>query len=282
VLAGSVQVAYVHPGTAVQHCWSASMDMLRVYDITHEQRMSAHPPIQFKVGTDGLPAARNSIMAHFLDKTDAEYLFMIDTDMGFAPDAVDRLVQAASLLNDDAPVIGALCFGLKAVEDPSLYGGYATIPFPTLYQWGEVEHDDGTLEPGFAVTGTYSPDVVMRVAGTGAAALLVHRNAAERVRCEALDGKPEWFERIRYKSGTLVSEDLSFCYRLGLAEIGVFVHTGVKTVHQKTVWVGEDYYLADRALKLLTSMPAPAAVPVTDEQLEDPAAIARAVSDAAR
>lgn len=233
------------------------MLMLQAYDATHEGRTLPHPPIQLYAGTDGLSRARNSIMAHWLDKTDAEWLFMIDTDMGFPADAVDRLIDAADV--DARPVVGALCFGLKRESDPAAYGGYATRPFPTIYYWGGVEHSDGTHEPGFAVSPTYLPDTVLRVDGTGAACLLVHRSAAQAVR-EAADGKPEWFDHIRYKSGTVVSEDLSFCYRLGNAGIPVYVHTGVKTVHVKSVWVGEEYYLADRAFRAFTTLPAPPTV----------------------
>lgn len=290
-LPGTVQIAYVHPGTQVEHCWAASMQMLWVYDALHDQRSTAYPPVQMRVGTDGLPAARNSVMAHFLDKTDAEWVFLIDTDMGFPPDILDRLIEAAQRAG--AGAIGALCFGLKLEPDPSLYGGYAGRPFPTIYQWRQVEHDDGTIEPGFKVEPTYQPDTVMRVAGTGAAALLVHRTAAAAVRAQA-KGEPVWFDRIRYKSGTLVSEDLSFCYRLGRADVPVFVHTGVKTVHAKQVWVGEDYYLQDRAFRMMTGMFPPVivngtdgvtatgaaaafgdhpAVPIPDEELDDPTAI---------
>lgn len=267
------------------------MLMLQAYDATHEGRTLPHPPIQLYAGTDGLSRARNSIMAHWLDKTDAEWLFMIDTDMGFPADAVDRLIDAADV--ETRPVVGALCFGLKRESDPAAYGGYATRPFPTIYYWGGVEHSDGTHEPGFAVSPTYLPDTVLRVDGTGAACLLVHRSAAQTVR-EAADGKPEWFDHIRYKSGTVVSEDLSFCYRLGNAGIPVYVHTGVKTVHVKNVWVGEEYYLADRAFRAFTTLPAPLvesadaqvlreeflakqggppAVLIPDSELDDPAAI---------
>lgn len=273
--------------------------MLQAYDATHEGRTLPHPPIQLYAGTDGLSRARNSIMAHWLDKTDAEWLFMIDTDMGFPADAIDRLIDAAD--PTERPVVGALCFGLKREADPAAYGGYATRPFPTIYYWSQVEHSDGMIEPGFAVTPTYLPDTVMRVDGTGAACLLVHRSAAQRVR-EAADGRPEWFDHIRYKSGTTVSEDLSFCYRLGRTGMPVYVHTGVRTVHVKNVWVGEDYYLADRAFRAFSTLPAPIveaadadalkvdafkdqflrrvaeqsgspAVPIPDAELDDPAAI---------
>jgi hypothetical protein len=46
-------------------------------------------------GAAGIVEGRNSIAAAFLDKTECEWLFMVDSDMGFAPDTVDRLIEAA-------------------------------------------------------------------------------------------------------------------------------------------------------------------------------------------
>lgn len=241
-----VAVGYVHNGVEVAHSFHASM--LGLYAI--EPRVGWQPPIQVRCGTNGLVAARNSIMAHFLDKTtEAQWLFMIDTDMGFRPDIVARLLDAAmrrEVQNEHgAPVVGALCFGLAREQASTDTNGYDVQAFPTLYDWKEVEHPDGYREPGFKVRPGYQPDALTQVAGTGAAALLVPRRAAERVREVECGGRPEWFEHARYESGTLVSEDLSFCYRLGKVGVRVFVHTGVRTSHMKAVHVDEATYLED-------------------------------------
>jgi hypothetical protein len=61
--------------------------------------------------------------------------------------------------------------------------------------------------------------------------------------------------------GKVVSEDLSMCMRAGSLDIPVHVHTGVRTTHQKTLWVAEDDYMAARVLADL----APQVPPATEE-----------------
>lgn len=248
-----VAIGYVHNGIEVAHSFFSSM--LGLYAV--EPRIGWQPPIQVRCGTNGLVAARNSIMAHFLDKcSQAQWLMMIDTDMGFRPDIVTRLLDAAMQPEvqtaSGPPVVGALCFGLAREQATTDTSGYNVQAFPTLYEWAEVEHRDGLKEPGFKVRPGYAPDVLMRVAGTGAAALLVPRRAAELVREKECGGRPEWFEHARYASGTLVSEDLSFCYRLGKVDVPVYVHTGVRTSHMKTIHVDEARYLEDVTIAMLS------------------------------
>lgn len=229
VVSGTVLPAYLHPNV-VSHSFADSLTRLLAYDLGHSGRVvRSGGPVMFRCGPGGLVEARNQVMQHFLDESGAEWLWMVDADMGFAPDVVDRLLEAA----DPAlrPVVGALCFGLRETAPDGLQG-WETRPFPTLFQW--ATRPDG--ETGFLAGDSYPVNALVQVAGTGAACLLVHRSAAEKVRAQ--DGD-QWFERTRYPSGMKVSEDLSFCYRLARAGIPVHVHTGVRTSHHKQVWLGE-------------------------------------------
>jgi hypothetical protein len=89
----------------------------------------------------------------------------------------------------------------------------------------------------------YQPNTVTPVAGTGAAFLLIHRSALEKLRAEWGD---QWFDEIRTERDERVGEDLAFCGRLGAAGIPVHVHTGVRTTHHKDIWVGvEDFRPAE-------------------------------------
>lgn len=225
---GTVLPAYLHPNT-VSHSFADSLTRLLAYDLGHSGRVvRSGGPVMFRCGPGGLVDARNMVMQHFLDDSSAEWLWMVDADMGFAPDVVDRLVEAAD--PTERPVVGALCFGLKETS-PDGMQGWTTRPFPTLYQW--ARRPDG--ETGFLAVDSYPVNTLVKVAGTGAACLLVHRSAAEKVRAEG----DEWFEQTRYPSGMKVSEDLSFCYRLARAGVPVHVHTGVRTSHHKSIWLGE-------------------------------------------
>jgi hypothetical protein len=228
----TVLAAYLHPNT-VSHSFSDSLMRLFAYDLSSSQRVVAGGgPLMFRCGPGGLVEARNDVVRHFLDESQAEWLWFVDSDMGFAPDTVDRLLEAAH--PTERPVVGGLCFALKETG-PDGMCGFRTEPVPTLYGWGQKP--DG--ESGFAVRRDYRINTLTQVAGTGSACILIHRNALKAVREAEGD---VWYDRVAYPSGMKVSEDLSFCYRLGKLGIPVFVHTGVRTTHHKQVWVGEEDY----------------------------------------
>jgi glycosyltransferase involved in cell wall biosynthesis len=228
----TVLVAYLHPNV-VSHSFSDSLMRLFAYDIQHEARVArGGGPMMFRCGPGGLVEARNDVVRHFLDEFDADWLWFVDSDMGFAPDTVDRLVAVADPVQ--RPVVGALCFGMRETAPDGL-NGWQTTPFPTLYDW--AKKPDG--ETGFLVRRTYPVNSVVQVAGTGAACLLIHRSILARIRDEFGD---VWFDRSRYPSGTPIAEDLSFCARVNQLGAPVMVCTGVRTNHHKQVWLGEDYY----------------------------------------
>lgn len=236
-------MAYCHPGTHIEHSFHQSLMSLVNYDAAGHQRLFASVgPLMMRAGTGGLVEARNKIMAHFLDEATEEWLWMVDTDMGFAADTVDRLVEAADPV--ERPVVGGLTFGLR-LGDADGFGGYRNRPFPVLYVW----HQDERGGHGFRNVFDYPRDQVVQVAGTGAACLLVHRTVAEKVRAESGD---DWFTPVRYPDGRLVSEDLSFCFRLGQLGVPVHVDTRVKTTHAKQIWVGEREFMAHQLLEEAT------------------------------
>ncbi len=63
-------------------------------------------------------------------------------------------------------------------------------------------------------------------------------------------------------TGQLLSEDLALCLRAGALGIPIHVHTGVRTTHQKTLWLAEDDYFGQVALSQLVP-PVPAATEET-------------------
>lgn len=229
---GLVKIAYLHTHQ-VSHSWHQSLLTLAMYDATHHGRVvEAGPPLAVRCDSGGLVAGRNLAVQHFLDQTPHEWLFFIDTDMGFEPNIVDRLVEAAD--PTERPVVGALCFSAREVR-PDGMGGYRIVPTPTLFNIAKTE--DGQV--GFAIRYDVPDNTLVQVAATGAAALLIHRSALVTLRDKYGD---HWFDQVKYASGELLSEDLSFCYRLCAAAIPIFVHTGVPTTHHKSIWIGpEDY-----------------------------------------
>ena len=127
-------------------------------------------------GTGGVAAARNTIVANFLAlEHRPEWLFMVDTDMGFAPDTIDRLVASAQASR--ALVIGALCFAQKSNQAPetALHARRLKL-VPTLYRYVDLGQ-----EKGFLPIEDYKPDGFQWVDATGAACLLMHRSALLKV-----------------------------------------------------------------------------------------------------
>lgn len=229
---GTVQVAYLH-SSRVSHSWHQSMMNLLAYDKTVGLNVIAALPFSVSCsGPNSLVEGRNLAVQHFLDNTDADWLFFVDTDMGFKPEELDRLLVAAD--PEKRPVVGGLCFAMKHMGADGR-GGYKILPVPTLYMYAKNDKQGF----GFANRLIYPPETLVQVAGTGAAFLLIHRSALVTLR--EIKGDT-WFDFVHYGDGAQVSEDLSFCSRLGLAGIPVFVHTGVKVTHHKEVWLGEDAY----------------------------------------
>lgn len=232
--AGAVTVAYVH-GTEVAYSWHHSLIQLLGHDLANQQRLYRGGFLGMRPATGGVVEGRNQAVKAFLADRDADWLWWVDTDMGFAPDTVDRLLEVAD--PEARPVVGALCFAYKEAG-PDGMGGARCAPRPTIFDWVHEPGDDGVV--GFKGRTTYPVSALVRCDGTGAACILVHRRVLERV---AEEFGPRWYDRAPNPStGGWISEDLSFCMRLGALRIPVFVHTGVRTTHAKLTWVAEEDY----------------------------------------
>jgi hypothetical protein len=228
----TVQVAYCHTSKS-SHSWHTSMMNMYAYDkAIGSNALQSAPYMVDCSGPNGLVEGRNLAAAHFLDETDADWLFWIDTDMGFQPDALDLMLDVAE--PNERPVIGGLCFALKKTE-PDAYNGWKTQPLPTMF--GLAKDKNGSI--GYVNRSVYPRGKVVQVAGTGSAFILIHRSVLEAIRAKMGD---VWYELIQYDNGKKISEDLSFCWRVGEAGFSIYVHTGVKTTHHKEVWIGEADY----------------------------------------
>src|SRR6266702_709882 len=166
--ATAVAVAYVYNGKDVAYSWHHSMIELIGYDMCHEGRIIRGGYVAMRCGTDGLVEARNKAVRLFLKEGLADWLLA-------AADPVER------------PVVGGLAFTQKE-EEPDGMGGWRCRAAPTVFDWTVL--DDGQM--GFSVRWKYPPDQLVRVAGTGAACLLVHRSVFERIEA----GYGTWYDRV--------------------------------------------------------------------------------------
>lgn len=172
-----------------------------------------------------ISTARNKIVNDFLSRQKAPWLLMVDTDMAWAPDALDRLIEAADPL--ERPLTGALCYSQDTGGDCH----------PTMYEL--VENGDGV--PGFIRYHPGPDDSVVQVSATGAAFLLMHRAALKHIAAVSKDPAAPWFRETALPGAplSLMGEDMTFCLRAGAAGIPVHVHTGVQVGHVKPVMLGK-------------------------------------------
>lgn len=208
-----VVIGYCHGGSVrAEFCAS-------LLAVCMEGRSPADSVIAFESGPN-ISNARNMIVAEFLQAQSAPWLLMLDTDMWFPADTADRLIAAADPAQ--RPVVGALCFSKNAD------GGE---PFSTMYELA----DAGPGRVAFTRYKQWPEDQCVRVSATGAACLLMHRDALELVAKSSRDEAAPWFRETPVGPMALMGEDLTFCLRCAAAEIPVHVHTGVRAGHVKTV-----------------------------------------------
>lgn len=223
-----VQIGYVHQNM-VTHSFHHSLMRLTNRDSQSDGYQLTPHLMAVRGSTMSLPEARNELMRSFLDETNASHLLILDTDMGFPSNTIQLLLE------ENKPVIGALCYGQAEIAPDDL-GGYETEPFPVAYDLARAEQDAG---PAFFTLKTdlnIEARKPVQVAGTGTACLLVSRDAARKVRAAFND---TWFDQVTYDTTPKlkISEDLSFCYRLLCTGNQIWVHTGVRTSHMKNVWL---------------------------------------------
>lgn len=179
-----------------------------------------------------IAAARNKVVAQWLLDEESQWLWMLDTDMTFMPDTLNRLLASAD--PQERPIVGGLCFA----------GGRDFRIAPTIYV---ANPDARPGELNFQLHLDYPPDALIRVHGTGAACLLIHRTVAEQLYHRYHDKTVyPWFAETEL-GGKDIGEDITFCLRAGMEGFPVYVHTGIKIGHRKTTTLTETEYLLNKA-----------------------------------
>jgi len=230
----AVTVGYVHNGIEVAYSWHRSWVEMLGHDMTHGGHMIRGGWSMVRFG-HGIVQARNHGIAGWLDdpeKSHADWFLWIDSDMGYAPDTLEKLLQVADPVK--RPIVGALAFS-NSEQDEDGMGGHYCVPRPTLFKW--------VPELGTVPVADYAVNALVPVAATGSACILIHRSVFEKVRAEHGD---VWYERLYNPYvGDFYSEDISFCLRAAGLGFPTHVHTGIRTTHLKHHWVSErDYWEA--------------------------------------
>lgn len=223
---GSLVVAYLHPGE-VAHSFHRSMRGLWQHDLTHHRRLVGF--VEQECGAGRITDGRNDAVKKFL-ATDGEWLAFVDSDMGFEPDALDRLIEAADPV--ERPIVGALAFGQRKIGvGPA--GSTRLQQYPTILRWVQGSQLAGTV-PDYE----YPPDTLVECDSTGAAFFVVHRQVLERLAQVHPRPRP-WFDEMIINQ-QIFGEDITFFHRVRELGYPVHVHTGVRTSHRKAVYLTEE------------------------------------------
>lgn len=233
-----VVVGYLSPGTVHSAFMESMLDML-VYDVAfHRRIVDGGGRLAVQAGAN-LSAPRNSLVRKFLSYGKADWMLMLDSDMTFTPDLLERLLEFADPV--EAPIVGGLCFGFddKGEIQPTLFGLVGDEAAPQVIRYHE-----------------WPPDAMFQVAATGTACLLIHKSVFERIRDAEIPSRGgkrgfndafPWFQETAHDDSP-VSEDITFCWRAGLLGIPIFVNTAVQLGHIKERELTMDAYLAQRGM----------------------------------
>lgn len=210
----STYVGYIHPDS-VDATWANCMMALIEHDRSHSQRLLG----RIYVGSGPrVASSRNLMVRQFLAMPkQAEWLFMVDTDMVFAPDVLDQYFEVADPV--ERPIIGGLCFA----------GGKGAAITPVLYR---ISVNDEGYPVSEKIT-DYPKDALIKVDATGGACLLIHRTVLEGVGARWADKTAyPWFAETEYGKAEF-GEDVTFCMRAANAGFPLHVHTGIVVGHRK-------------------------------------------------
>lgn len=203
---GEVAVAIISPG----HVRAELMTTLIQVILNQKSRVNS---LIFRQSGPLIDAARNRICEEFLQLED-EWLWFVDSDMVLEQDTLEKLLAVADPKTH--PIVGALCFGRDAEG----------IIFPTMYRLADTE---GT----FQRAETVPEEGLVEVDATGAACLLIHRDALKTIG-DRQQAPFKWFQETQIKDA-LVGEDVTFCFRARDAGYPIYVDCSNRIGHVKDV-----------------------------------------------
>lgn len=180
-----------------------------------------------------IAAARNDIVRAFLEKSNAGWLLMVDSDMNFAAEDFYKLYEAAD--KDERPIIGGLYFS-----------GDVKNCAPVMYRLvPTTEEQTNPVEP----IEEWPRGQIIKVHATGCGFLLMHRDALVKIGAPYYESPYPWFMEGTIYKGLAFGEDWAFCMRAIEAGYPIHVHTGVSLGHIKPTELDEEWFHAFKKWK---------------------------------
>lgn len=224
---GTVTIGWMDPGQT-----EGEFTLHLVALVLHDRRSQSRIGNVVRVAGCYIDSGRCSIVRDFLAGDD-EWLFLVDADMLFDADSLDRLLASADPV--DRPVVAGLYFS---------GGRQGGALLPLVYRLG----DDGHTH----IVWDYPRDQMIPIDATGGGFILWHRSVLEAMG-EAYATLPDgsanplpWF-CDEQRGGVAYGEDIVACLRARTLGFGVWMNTSVKAAHKKPAYLTEAFYDQVRA-----------------------------------
>jgi hypothetical protein len=174
-----------------------------------------------------LSRARNEIAANFMD-SDADWLFMIDSDEAITVADFDKLVETAH--DKLRPFVAGVYYG--AANGPDIY----PEPVPLIFR-------DAEGNKYFPIT-EYPENAVIPITAAGTGCILVHRSVLAAIQERATEHQgPRWCWFLDLPVGQQwFGEDMYFCRQVHDLGFPMVAHTGVQLLHRKRYWLGRKHF----------------------------------------
>lgn len=178
---------------------------------------------------------RNLVVKNFMEKSNADWLFMIDSDERLELETWRRFLETADFPH--RKVVSGLVFADYEDENGN------KSPVPTIY---------AQTDTGLQAIHGFPQDQILEVDAVGTGALMVHRSVLKLIQDNATEhqGK-DWAWFIEGAIGGLYyGEDILFSRKLKSLGVKIFAHTGAICAHYKHYWLTEQHHAHLRELAL--------------------------------
>lgn len=215
----TVTCAYPHSQTATMRFTNSLLPLVLI----NGHRFNRQAPFIVRQCTD-IAQGRNKIVEAFLDHSDADWLWFVDTDQTFPPDILERMVASADPV--ERPILSALVMARREPPHPPV------SPACVLY------HDAlGT----FVAPKVVPKETHWQVGATGSGCVLIHRTVLEAMREAHGEDAWPWFKYAQHNrtlpDGTVVpdvmGEDYVFSLRAAALGFSCWVDTTIEAGHIK-------------------------------------------------
>jgi hypothetical protein len=180
-------------------------------------------------GGNQIARQRQTVIDHWYDKTDYEWLLWVDSDVVISPEKFKLLWDNRDAV--ERPLVTGVYFTTDNPEEPLM------IPMPTVFSF--TNKGDGSF--GLARVHPLPKNELIKVDAAGFGFLLMHRSVVEKVRPVSPEGQM-FMEMGR---GTkFIGEDIFFFALCDTAEVPIYCHTGATAPHMKRFSFDEHYYNA--------------------------------------